>query len=137
MEWIEIKNDTDIQLLNETYDNFEDSYIVRMEYISGDYVDKEYCGHMVQTNDLKVVFQRLDSSPFSIELWFTNTKRLSFVFANPTDNCLSDILYAKVCANDKSLFWTVWEEFDPNNEEHISGTTLIESDGLKWRIIEN
>lgn len=137
MEWIEIKSDTDIQHLNETYDNFEDSYIVRMEYISGDYVDKEYCGHMVQTNDLKVLFQRLDNNPFSIELWFINTKRLSFVFVNPTDKCLSDILYAKVCKNDKSFFWTVWEEFEPNNEEHILGTTLIESNGLRWRIIEN
>lgn len=137
MEWIEIKSDADVQRLNETYNNFEDSYIVRMEYISGDYVDKEYCGHMVQTNDLKVLFQRLDNDPFSIELWFKNTKRLSFVFANLTDNCMSDILYAKVCKNDKSFFWTVWDEFDPTNEEHILGTTLIEAYGLKWRIVEN
>lgn len=93
---------------------------------------------MEQTNDLKVIFQRLDSNPFSIELWFTHTKRLNnFIFINPDDNCLSDILYAKVCRNDKSIFWTVWEEFNPYDEEHLSSNDikLIEAAGLKWRVL--
>ena len=127
----------DIQHLNDIYDDFEDSYIVRMEYISGDYVDKDLLGHMEQKNDLKVTFQRLNNNPFSIELWFTNTKCVNLVFVNPPDKCLSNIIYAKVCRNDKSIFWTVWQEFNPNNEEHLFGTTLIESSGLKWRIVEN
>ena len=137
MIWNEINNDNDIQQLNETYNHFEDSMLVRMEYISGDYIDSERVGHMEQRNDLKAVFQRLDDDPFSIELLFTHTKRLSFVFVNPTDKCLSDIMYAKVCKNDKSVFWTLWEDFDPYNEEHlsISDLTLIEADSLKWRIV--
>ena len=136
MKWIEIKNYADIQNLNETYDYFEDSVIVCMEYVSGDYVDKELFGYMGQTNDLKVTFQRLDNNPFSIELWFTNTKRINFTFVNPPDKCMSDILYAKVCKSDKSIFWTTSEKFNPNDEEHLSETTLIESSGLKWRIVE-
>lgn len=57
----------DIQHLNDIYGDFEGSYIVRMEYISGDYVDKDLLGHMEQKNDLKV----------------------TFVFVNPPDKCLS------------------------------------------------
>lgn len=135
--WNEIKNDADIQRLNDIYNHFEDSMLVRMEYISGDYVDDEHIGHMEQKNDLKAVFQRLDDDPFSIELWFTHTKKLSFVFVNPSDKLLSDILYAKVCRNDKSVFWTVWRDFDPYNAEYLSESelTLIEADSMKWRIV--
>lgn len=138
MEWIEVKSDADIQHINEIYDNFEDAMLVKMEFVSGDYVDDEMTGHMRQTNDLKVFFQRLDRNPFSIELWFTNTKRMNMFFNNPQDNFLSDIMYAKVCKNAKSFFWTVWEEFDPCNEEHLSlnDVKYIEAYGLKWRIVE-
>ena len=137
MEWTEIKTDEDIQHLNELYDFFLDSVIVRMEYVSGNYINKEYEGYIEDANDLKILFQRMDGNPFSIELWFTNTKRVCFLFSNPQDNFMLDILYAKVCKNDKTFFWTVWDEFDPYDEEHILGTTLIEAYGLKWRIVEN
>ncbi len=136
MAWIAVRTDADIQLLNETYGNFEDAVIVHMEYVSGDYVDENFCGYMKQKNDLKVIFQRLDDNPFSIELWFLHTKTLHFAFVNPADNCMSDILYAKVCRNDSSIFWTVWKDFDPCDKAHLSGTTLIESEELKWRMIK-
>ncbi len=138
MEWQEVKNDTDVNCINELYNYFEDAILVKMEYVSGDYVDNEMVGHMEQTNDLKVLFQRLDRNPFSIELWFTNTKRMNMFFHNPQQKYLSDILYAKVCRNEQSVFWTVWEEFDPYNEEHLSYSDLyfIEAYGLKWRIVE-
>lgn len=137
MEWNEIKTDEDIRYLNEIYHNFEDSLIVSMEYVSGDYVDRELLGHMEMTNDLKVIFQRLDNDPFSIELWFTNTKMMNFVFANYRDNRLSDIMYAKVCRNNEMIFWTLWEDFDPYREDHIPETVLIGAYGLKWRIVKD
>lgn len=138
MEWHEVKNDSDVNHLNELYNYFEDAMLVKMEYVSGDYVDDEMVGHMEQTNDLKVLFQRLDRNPFSIELWFTNTTRMNMFFNNPQEKHMSDILYAKVCRNEQTVFWTVWEEFDPYNEEHLSYNDLyfIEAYGLKWRIVE-
>lgn len=138
MEWIEVKNDEDIQRINETYNYFEDAVLVKMEYVSGDYVDDSMTETLMQKNDLKLIFQRLDKAPFSIELWFTNTKRINMFFVNPQDNLLSDLLFAKVCRNEKALFWTVWEEFDPFNENHLkrSDVGYIEAYGLKWRISE-
>ena len=138
MEWYEIKNDADIEKINSIYSNFEDTMLVKMEYVSGDYIDNEMVGWMEQSNDLKVLFQRLDRNPFSIELWFTNTKRMNMFFVNPQENKLSDMLYAKVCRNENSLFWTVWKDFDPYNEEHLllNDIYCIESQGLKWRIVE-
>lgn len=138
MEWIEVTNDEEIQRINEIYNYFEDAVIVKMDYVSGDYVDENMTGNLMQTNDLKLVFQRLDKDPFSIELWFTNTKRINMFFVNPQDNMLSDLLFAKVCRNEQSFFWTVWEEFDPFNENHMNRGDVghIEAYGLKWRILK-
>lgn len=135
MGWNEIRNDEDIRRLNELYGYFEDSVIVSMSYRSGDFVDKELMGHMEMKNDLRVVFQRLDNDPFSIELWFKNTRRMNFEFINPSDECVSDIMDAKVCKNDSSFFWTIWKDFDPYDPEHFLGTVLIESEKLSWRVV--
>ena len=74
MIWNEIKSDIDIQHLNDIYNYFEDSMLISIEYISGNYVDSERVGHMEQKNDLKVIFQRLDDDPFSVELLFNIPK---------------------------------------------------------------
>ena len=37
MEWQEVKNDTDVNCINELYNYFEDAILVKMEYVSGDY----------------------------------------------------------------------------------------------------
>ncbi|HAV90533.1 hypothetical protein [uncultured Eubacterium sp.] len=145
-EWNEInfdddidKVDRDIEYLNDIYDGFEDSMIVSMNYVSGDSVDENLYGTMNQDNDLRVVFQRLDESPFSLELWFTHTRQVRFIFSNPSDNRASDILEAKLCRNDKSIFWTTWKDFDPYNKEHATyeDVILIEAEGMKWRFLND
>lgn len=138
MDWIKIYCEEDIQKLNSTYGFFEDSYLVKMEYLSGDGVDENMYGFEEQLNDLKIVFQRLDKNPFSVELWFEHTKRIYMYFHNG-NKYLSDIMYAKVCKNEDSYFWTLWEEFDPTNKDHLdlNDVYLIEAESIKWRIIRN
>jgi hypothetical protein len=48
------------------------------------------------------------------------------------------IMKAKVCRNEKSVFWTMWDGFDPDNEEHkkLSDVAFIEAKGLKWSVLE-
>lgn len=137
LEWNEVQSDKDVDFLNNIYDNFEDSLIVSINYISGDSIDDNLVGNMKQDNDLRIIFQRLDKNPFSIELWFTHTKQIRFLFSNPSDNCMSDIMKAKVCRNEKSVFWTSWIDFNPNKREHLSysDVVLIEAEGLRWRYI--
>ncbi len=139
LEWYDVVNDLDIEELNNIYDFFEDSRIVSMNYISGDTVAENLVGTIRQDNDLKILFQRLDANPFSIELWFTHTKQIRFIFTNSSDKCLSDIMRAKVCRNSRSFFWTTWDEFAPDNEEHLSlnDIVLVEAEGLKWRYVES
>ena len=136
-EWNEVVTDADIENLNKIYNYFEDSMIVSMNYISGNSVDETLHGNMLGDNDFKIVFQRPDKDPFSVELWFTHTRQMRMLFVNPSDKCQMDIMKAKVCRNERSLFWTMWDGFDPDNEEHknLSDVAYIEAEGLKWRII--
>ena len=138
MDWIKIQSEEDIQKLNNAYGYFEDSYLVKMEYLSGDSVDDNLVASETQENNLKVVFQRWPRNPFSIELWFEHTKRINMYFQNG-NKYLSDIMFAKVCKNDKSYFWTIWEEFEPTNTEHlkINDVYLIEAESIKWRIVKD
>lgn len=46
MKWNEVKDDKDIDQLNEVYSWFEDAVIVSMGYVSGNSVDGELFGHM-------------------------------------------------------------------------------------------
>ena len=136
--WNEIVTEEDISNLNNLYGYFEDSVIVSMNYISGNSINDEFVGDFHGNNDLRIMFQRLDSNPFSIELWFAHTKQIKFLFVNPSDKCQMDIMKAKVCRNNNSIFWTMWDEFNPYNEEHqkLNDVVFVESECLKWRVIK-
>lgn len=72
------------------------------------------------------------------ELWFTHTRQIRLQFVTPSDNCQMGIMKAKVCRNERSVFWTMWDGFDPDNEKHndLSDVAYIEAKGLKWRALE-
>lgn len=135
MEWTYINNMDDVKHLQEIYDNFLDSEIVSFHFDSGNYVDDDLVGHEYMTNTLNVIFQRLDTNPFSIELSFEEMRRLS-IYTPLINECNSDILYAKIVIANGFIYWTKWRDFDPYNKEHLSAdTTYIESKRLKWRVI--
>jgi len=139
MEWIEIKTMEDIEELHRQYNFFEDSYVVKFSFDSGNYVDREGVGHEYNNNNLILVFERLDDNPFSIEIMFTHTRRLNYFFpVQGKDNWTSDINFAKIVKNDEFYYWTIWKEFDPYNDEHLeyNDFILIEAKCIKWRVIE-
>ena len=39
-----------------------------------------------------------------------------------------DIMKAKVCRNNNYIFWTMWDEFNPYNEEHHHGEVDLVSE---------
>ena len=71
-------------------------------------------------------------------MWFAHTKQIKFLFVNPSNKCQMDIMKAKVCRNNNSICWTMWDEFNPYNEEHqiLNDVVFVESECLKWRVIK-
>jgi hypothetical protein len=95
--------------------------------------------HEFNSNELCLLFQILDDNPFSIEIMFEYTKYFNF-FApvGSEDSWRSEIDYAKIVKTDKWFYWTTWEDFDPNNQEHLkyNDFILIQAQNVKWRVVK-
>lgn len=139
MKWCEIKTSTDIEYLQKLYNNFADSILVSYKFESGNFVDDNQVSHEFNSNKLYLLFQRLDSNPNSIEIMFDYTKRFNF-FApvGSADSWRSEIGFAKIVQNGKWFYWTTWEAFDSENEEHLNYNDfiLIQAQQVKWRIVK-
>lgn len=143
MEWKKLETQEDIEKMLKFYDHFEDTFLVRFTFESGNYVDsKEWVGYEVNDNNLIVRFDRLNNNlndPYAIELLFERTRRMNCIFPFwGKDNWTAGIMYAKIVHNDEFFYWTEWRDFDQYNEEHLNYNDfmLIEAYAIKWRIIE-
>lgn len=138
MEWKELKTTKDIEDLQEIYNNFLDATLVEYRFESGNYVDENRVSYEVNNNNLYLLFQRLYDNPFSIEILFEHTKHFNFLSPIGGDISLrSEIEFAKITRNQDYFYWTLWEEFDPDNQEHLNYNDffLIEAQSVKWRIV--
>ena len=138
MLWNELNTKEQIENFLKLYDNFLDSFIVKFWYDSGNYVCRAdpYKASQYNKHDLTIRFERMEYAPCAVELKFEGIKRFNY----PTnEDELSDILFAKIVKNDKYIYWTMWEDFDPNNEEHLNYNdfTLIEATKASWRSVDN
>ncbi len=55
-------------------------------------------------------------------------KNNNFNFFAPVgseDSWRSEIDYAKIVKTDKWFYWTTWEDFAPNNQEHLKYNDFI------------
>lgn len=138
-KWNNIVSKKEIDDLMNRYGCFEDSFIIRFEYVSGNYVDDDLTAHEYDTHSLSVIFQRMERNPFSIEILFEFTSRINLYLPIPGDNYLADIEYAKIINDDKYYYWTTWKDFDPFNPEHMqyNDFTLIQAKNIKWRVVIN
>lgn len=135
MNWINIDTEEDIINIQKIFGNFLDAEIVSFRFESGNYVDEELVGHEYMNNDFYIIFQRMDSNPFSIEVVFEQMRRINF-YAPLIDECSASISFAKFIKNKNFIYWTKWKEFDPYNLEHLrADVTYIEAKRAKWRII--
>jgi hypothetical protein len=110
--------------------------LISFSFESGNYIDDDLVGYETNSNNLHVIFQRMDINPFSIEVVFEEMKQLSY-FPPLLYEYSASILFAKFVRDDKYVYWTRWSEFDPYNKEHLSygDFDLIKARRAKWRII--
>lgn len=148
MDWIEIKNQNDIEKLLAEYGDFHDSCIVALSYKSGAYVDNETKAMgfgKASDRELYVTFQR-QWEPVELELCFTGVRRLHLV--GWQDNYFCDIADCYLAIHHNLLPGTpkeviVWADTDSFDLARVSESnriaepadTYIISNNLKWRIV--
>lgn len=148
MDWIEIKDQNDIEALLERYGGFHDSCIVGLSHKSGAYVNKDMAMGFGRAHDheLTVTFER-QFRPVELELCFTGMRRLHLV--GWQDNYCSVItdchlaFHRNVLPGEPAevIVWADTDSFDPQEIPQIDNlsepaTTYIVANCLKWRIMD-
>ena len=144
--WKDVKTNSDINELIETYGGFHDSCIVSLNYISGNSVDNSKTMNFGTSNEhkLTVVFNS-QWNPKILELEFVGVRQMHIT--GWQDNYMNDIFEAKISFYDgllanktkRLIVWSDNEDFDSSNINdglQEPGDTYIIADSLKWRIID-
>ena len=132
MNWHELKEESDIKDLLERFDYFHDGCLREMHMWTGTYVDEDLSMTVpggLDTN-VKMLFQRQDSSPSAIELLFEGVTSIHII---PTpENQDSIILDAIILKRNGYFYWADDSYFYPGKGMENS-VSWIAAEKLKWR----
>lgn len=130
MSWNNIKSQTDVEHVNNLYDNFHDSYLKELCYSSGSYVNTDHSMNERNEPVARLLFQRRWENPSVIELEFSDViqinikpeKKNEFTYINTTHLYLYNGIF----------FWSAgdYEIHENGKDAH----TWIAAMQVKWRI---
>ncbi|MCL2354782.1 MAG: hypothetical protein FWC68_02680 [Oscillospiraceae bacterium] len=139
-EWIEIKNNEDIESLMKLYGGFHDGCIKEIRYISGMCVGENLSMNPINNKrDVYILFQRQFKDPSTIEMLF---EKIDCLYLNPRSEQYDGIIYdAYMCFEDDKVVWFDDDYFEEEEEGYKamydnSNTTWIRADRVKYRIVE-
>lgn len=131
MEFKEIKNEEDMQVLMKEFSCFHDSCIKEIKYISGCYVDKDRS--MQPINNVRkvvILFQSQMAQNRTLEMHF---EKISKMFLQPQDERYDGIIYeASIKQFDNLFYWCDWENLKKEDIEIVEGT-WISAERIIWR----
>lgn len=135
MDYIEIRQDTDIEKLMEEFGWFHDSCIKELKYYSGGYVDEN--GAMYPFNSIrcvKIIFQSQNARTKAIEMKFEKIQKLNLVPRNEDYDCV--IYGASLKKIGNLIYWSEWDNFKLEDLEKEKGT-WISAQKVSWRLLKN
>jgi hypothetical protein len=135
VDYIELKNNKDIEKLMQKFNWFHDSCIKELQYYSGGYVGED--GSMYPFNSarcVKVIFQSQDTNAGVIELKFDGIKKLNLIPRNEEYDC---IIYSASLEKIGNIFyWSEWGDFEIEDLTKEEGT-WVSAEKVSWRTLKN
>ncbi|MEK4425023.1 hypothetical protein [Solibacillus sp. FSL K6-1523] len=136
MNWIEVKDESDIKNLLERFGYFHDGCLREMHMWTGTYVNEDLSMTVpgeLDTN-VKMLFQRQYSYPSAIELHFENVIGICII---PTPENNDSIIQDAILIKDNdNYYWSDDYNFQPGKRtEH--GVSWIAAKKLSWREVNN
>ena len=135
MDYIEIKQDSDIEKLMQEFGWFHDSCIKELQYCSGGYVDEN--GAMYPLNSsrcVKIIFQSQNANTRVIEMKFEKIQKLNLAPQNEEYDC---IIYAASLKKIGNLYyWGDWENLSIEDLKK-ENRTWISAQKVGWRSLKN
>lgn len=130
-DWNYIENNQDIDRLMKEFLGFHDSVIKQINYITGDYVDKDGSMCLSESYDKKIQMVFDSQWSGSIEIVFEAVKVLHLV--PPGENYLGDLFDASVFIKDLMIYFYD-TGFDKIPESYDG--TWVKALGMRWRKCE-
>ncbi|MDE7423340.1 MAG: hypothetical protein K2N51_06570 [Lachnospiraceae bacterium] len=127
-DWNYIENNQDIDRLMKEFLGFHDSVIKQINYITGDYVDKDGSMCLSESYDKKIQMVFDSQWSGSIEIVFEAVKVLHLV--PPGENYLGDLFDASVFIKDLMIYFYD-TGFDKIPESYDG--TWVKALGMRWR----
>lgn len=129
MVWNEINTEQNLNDFLELYDNFHDSCLKELRYISGNFVDCKLGMHIAGQTKLSVIFQRQHDECTVVEMEFSNLLKLNLQpLGEPYTN---EILDASMFFKDGKIYWGDSYQFKEQLEQY-DGTWLC-AEKARWR----
>jgi len=136
MNWIELKEESDIKDLLEIFGYFHDGCLRELHMWTGTYVNEDLSMAVpgeLDTN-VKILFQRQYSNPSAIELLFECVTGIHII---PTpENYDSIIQDAIILKSDDNFYWANDYNFQPINDIE-NRVSWIAAKKLKWREVND
>ena len=134
--WSEIKNESDIECFLERVNNFHDSCIKEISYVSGAYTDEKLSMYPINNQrTLNIIIQRQYDKDSVIEMQFDSLKYLKL---NPIEvDYTCEISGCSMLAKDGLIYWSDEEDLKkPDDFDECQGTAVCASN-IRWRVLKN
>lgn len=134
MEWLEVKNNKDIENLMQTFGGFHDSCLKEVYMWTKSYVNDNLSMSLVPDTNVRILFQRQYRNPSAIELLFSGVAQFHMV---PSPENYDSIIYgAKLALHKGLLYWANDNSWEPENSI-ITEISWLSAKSLKWRDISS
>lgn len=133
MEWNEINTEKELDEFLKAFDDFHDSCIKELKYISGAYVNKKLEMHPINDERrLYMIVQSQYSNVTTIEIEFSKLTELRLRPIDETYTC--EILSSSMFFENGKIYWSDSEMFK-NDRELYEGTWIC-AEKIRWRAID-
>lgn len=136
MDWLEVKNNKDIDEILVKFGYFHDSCLKELYMWTDSYVDEELSMSVspeLDTN-VRILFQRQSNHPSAIELLFEGVTQFHIV---PTPIYYVSIIYdAKLILHNGLFYWTDNVDWEPETSGN-SSNSWIAAKSLKCRDVSS
>ena len=130
--WKTINNESELKDFMQLMCNFHDSCIKEMRYLSGAYVQENLSMYPYNNERaLKVIIQRQERNPCSIEMEFTGLLKMN-LFLEDSDDYTCEIIGATMIFARDRIYWCDDTDLSEADMERYKGT-LICSKSVRWR----
>ena len=132
MDWIEVKNQKDIQNMLDTFGGFHDSCLKELYMSTESYVGEELSMAVPSSLDtnVRILFQRQFRNPSAIELLFEGVTQLHIL---PSPVNYDSIIYgATIILHNDLFYWANQSDWKPESNT-LDTSSWIAATSLKWR----